>query len=161
MGKLNPPELEWHGGAYGHASASWTDDHGYRYHVWIDSEGTIEGDRIYKNPPLNADGSHKRQYRDPDYFSTRYLDINSKANEAAAAAVRALLGDDRKAMLAKLRDNAQAAQEANERRQQQERVDRIMAAIEASDLPQSVKVWCKVAGIDDLRTLARIVWDTQ
>jgi hypothetical protein len=64
--------------------------------------------QLYKNPPLNPDGTHKNS-RDPGYFATRHLDANAKAH---AATVQHALREAERLGLYQLAIDAAAAEEA-------------------------------------------------
>jgi len=55
-------------------SIGWDAKDGNRYHVWLDLNRRRNSDTLYKNPPRGV------EYKGPGYFSTRQLDVTSKAN---------------------------------------------------------------------------------
>lgn len=70
---------------------------------------------LYKNPPLNTDGSHKHR-REPGYFDTRHMDAEASAN--AAVVTEALRRAEAEGMFeaAVAANQAKAAAEKAQRR---------------------------------------------
>ena len=89
----------------------WDDKHGARFHIWywIDTDH-IEGDVIYKNPPLGA----KHNDKAGGYFPTRKLDATKQGN---AATIKAAIAECKRALLF---DMAFAERDEERRAQDQE-----------------------------------------
>lgn len=103
----------------GHTSINinWSDADGSRYHYWCDEVYIAKNPVIFKNP------SRGIAYKAEGYFSTRELDMTSKASQRMAT--EAVMIAQRGGLMEKAKAAWQAEQAAEEEENRQNRIRKV------------------------------------